>query len=101
MDEQLNRKNMLSSETFIPIVWVGTIIIVLIGGILWLTEIRGVAVANKDSIKRIEQEVTDINETRAAYRTRIWESIRSQDKRLARIEGKIDILIQNRNLGEK
>ena len=85
--------NVINDKTLVPIFYVAVTLATVVGAIAWLTEIRSLAKTNTDQILKLERVVIDINNSLASYRTRLWESIRTQDKRLARIEGKLDVLL--------
>ena len=79
----------ITSETMIPL----SFIVVLAGAILWLgTMYSDISHANLE-ISNLRSDIVKINESRAEYRKRLWESQRSIDRRLSQIEGKIDLLI--------
>ena len=86
----------ISRETLVPLGAAIAALVIVIGGILWLTEIFAIANSNLEKIDRIESEIGKIEESRTYYRSRLWESIWNQDERLARIEGKLDVLIEDR-----
>ena len=67
----------ISKSTLVPLSLVATVIFVLVGGILWLTDIRGIAKANWIRISDIQQDLKDLGD---------------QNERLARIEGKLDVI---------
>lgn len=77
MMEPVERSRYLGKDTLVPVGAVLTIIIVLIGGILWLTEIRSIAAQNQDEISDIKDSLRVIN---------------SVDQRLSRMEGKLEII---------
>lgn len=62
---------------------------VLMGGVVWLTSLHGIAHQNKESIQELRVEF-DRSKTEIALR------LNDLDKRLGRIEGKLDLLIDKR-----
>lgn len=67
----------------------------IVGVIAWLTTMFSYTQQNAEAISMIRKEVSAINDSRDGYRKHMWDSIRDQDKRLARMEGKIDALLNH------
>lgn len=77
-----------TASTLIPV----SVLLVVVGGVFWLSTMYAMAVGNAAAITKLHEQIEDTNSSRAAYRSRIWEAIRDQDKRLASIEGKLDVI---------
>lgn len=92
MNAEIVQGRQITKDTLVPIGVVSGFLIILIGGVLWLSEIRSIAASNKEQIIAIHEDIDEINDSRAEYRKRLWESIRRQDERLARIEGKLQVI---------
>lgn len=62
---------------------------ILIGGVVWLTSLHSIATQNQKNIQEIRQ---DFDNTK----TKIYNRLNNLDERLARMEGKIDMLIESK-----
>ena len=82
------RPTTFGPNTLIPV----SVLVAVVGGVFWLTSIFVLAENNADAIISLKKEVQLTNDSRAEYRRRLWEAIRKQDARLARIEGKLDVI---------
>jgi hypothetical protein len=80
----------LGVDTMVPISIFG----VLAGGIFWLSTMYTQVVNARHEIEGIKQHISEINESRADYRSKLWHNQRSIDRRLSKIEGKIDFLVE-------
>ena len=81
-------RTILNQHTLIPV----SVLLIVVGGVFWLTSIFVLAETNATAIIELRDDIALTNKSRAAYRQRLWEAIRSQDARLARIEGKLDVI---------
>ncbi len=68
----------ITEKTLVPI----SLVVVLIGGIIWLTQIYTTANANSDNIR-------DIKRMEFRYRKMLFDRLNSIDRRLAVIEGSL------------
>ena len=80
----------ISERTALPLSVVAVILVTVVGGVLWLSEIRALAIRNSERINVIEASI----EATRNYRAEIWRSVTDQEKRLGRIEGKIDTIVE-------
>lgn len=92
MNADSRTQTRITQETLLPMGLVITAIIVLVGGILWLTEIRSLAAQNSREIMKIEKTLDQLNNEHLILKQRLFDRINSQDKRLARIEGKLEVI---------
>jgi len=92
MNAASNEQRKITRDTLIPVGTVVTAIAVLVGGILWLTEIRSIAAQNSREILKIEDTLDKLNRENFILKQRLFDRINSQDKRLARIEGKLEVI---------
>lgn len=63
----------------------------LFGGIAWLTSLHNIAQTN-------EREISFLKKDFDQFRTGIYLKISTLDERMARIEGKLDIVINDRKI---
>jgi len=82
-DRQPAPKTILSLATLVPISFIMTFIGVLVGGIFWASNLFNASKAQAKSIEMLEKKITAVE----LYNSTI-------NDRLARIETKVDILIQ-------
>ena len=66
----------ITSNTLIPVGIVGAVILVIVAASIWFTELFVTAKANAADIKVLQEKTSDSN------------------KRLSRIEGKLDVIIK-------
>lgn len=83
-------QSLLSENTMVPV----SLVIIIIGGSVWLGTQYSLAKNNADQIVKIHSDIEGIEESRNQRRTQLWNRINDQGKRLSRIEGKLDILIE-------
>jgi predicted type IV restriction endonuclease len=62
---------------------------ILIGGVVWLTELHSIAKDNHDQILSIQMDLDNSKD-------KIEVRLNDLEERLARIEGKIDMLVEHR-----
>jgi hypothetical protein len=79
----------LTTDTMIPISIFG----VLAGGIFWLSVMYENTSHATSEIEVIKKQIADVNKSRASYRSKLWENQRQIDRRLSKIEGKIDFIV--------
>ena len=70
----------ITELTLLPI----SLVIVIIGGVVWLTQIYALANSNKTS-------VVEIKDRQESVYNRLDSNLNSIDRRLSRIEGKLNI----------
>lgn len=58
----------------------------IIGGVIWLTTLHGIAEQN-------QKDIAEIRETQKAHKMKIYSRLQNLDERLARMEGKLDMII--------
>ena len=63
---------------------------VIVGGVIWLTTLHHIATQNQIAIANLR---LSFNQTK----NKIYPRLNNLDERLARIEGKLDYLVENRN----
>jgi hypothetical protein len=70
--------------------WTGPLgaLAILIGGVAWLTELHSIAKDNREQIAIIRMDFDNSKD-------KIELRLNDLEKRLARIEGKIDMLVEN------
>lgn len=82
--------SILNEKTLVPV----SLLIVIIGGIVWLTQIFTQSQANAIGIKELKQvvreEVSDIRGANVETNRAIVEQLRTMNTRLGRIEGKLE-----------
>jgi hypothetical protein len=80
----------ITAETMLPISLLG----VVAGGIFWLSVLYVNVEHATAEIAGIKEEIHNVNNSRASYRSKLWANQRDIDRRLAKIEGKLDFLIE-------
>lgn len=78
----------INQHTLIPLSGIA----VAMGAVFWLTNVYASVLSNTAAVKELKSSVQSTDDSRAEYRQRLWQAIRSQDKRLAVIEGKLDVI---------
>lgn len=86
----MSKLTTITEATLLPI----SLVIAMLGGAAWLTKMYSIAADNKLQIAAIYEDLDEVEASRNFRRSQLWDRINDQDKRLARIEGKIDILLK-------
>lgn len=81
---------MLGGQTLLPV----SAVVVLAGGIFWLSSMYALAAENADKLRHLKVEVASIEADWMFFRQRVTDKIDVHSDRLARIEEKLDSILQ-------
>lgn len=85
----------IDKDTLIPLSVLTSVIVIIVGAISWLTGIFLTAQANAEDIKKLQLLYEADQLTQSKYRKTLHSKIDRANERLARIEGKLIVIINN------